>query len=92
MKNILGLLILATVGLTSCNNNQATSDNKPTPDAKTEIGKVNDFIKQYEEPSQIFKVTTDKPTQIKGKQGTIISIIQPTLLPRTDNQLEKILK
>ncbi len=85
MKNILGLLILATVGLTSCNNNQATSDNKPTPDAKTEIGIVNDFIKQYEEPSQIFKVKTDKPTQIKGKQGTIISI-NPTDLVTENGQ------
>lgn len=85
MKNILGLLILVTFGLTSCNNNQATSDNKTTPDAKTEIGKVNDFLKQYEEPSQIFKVTGDKPTQVKGKQGTII-FINPTDLVTENGQ------
>jgi hypothetical protein len=85
MKNILGLLLLATFGLTSCNNNQSTTDSKPTLDAKTEIGKVNEFLKQFEEPSQIFKITADKPTQVKGKQGTIISI-NPTDLVTENRQ------
>jgi hypothetical protein len=85
MKNILGLLILATLGLTSCNNNQATSESKPTLDAKTEIKKVNDFLKQYEEPSQIFKISAEKPTKIKGKQGTTISI-NPTDLVTENGQ------
>lgn len=89
MKNILGLLILATFGLTSCNNNQSTSDSKPIPDVKTEIGKVNDFLKQYEEPSQIFKVSADKPTQVKGKQGTIISINPTDLLTENGQPVEK---
>lgn len=74
MKTILCLLILTIFGMTSCKNNQASSDNRPIPDPKTEIGKVNEFLKQYEEPSQIFKVFTDKPSKVKGKQGTIISI------------------
>lgn len=74
MKNILGILMIGALGLTSCNSNQTNSDNNSIPDAQTEIGKVNNFLKQYEEPSQTFKVSADKPTQVTGKQGTIISI------------------
>lgn len=85
MKNILGLLIIATFGLSSCNSNPTSSDNNSTPDAKTEIGKVNDFLKQYEEPSQTFKISADNPTQVKGKQGTIISI-NPTDLVTENGQ------
>ncbi|WP_163411198.1 hypothetical protein [Flavobacterium ajazii] len=79
MKNILRLLIIGAC-ISSCNNNKTTldnkltSDNKPKPDAKTEIRKINDLLKQYEEPSQTFKVSADKPTQVTGKQGTIISV------------------
>ncbi len=87
MKNILGLLIIGTFGLTSCNSNQTTSDNNLTPDAKTEIGKVNDFLKQYEEPSQTFKISADKPTQVKGKQGTIISINPTDLVTENGQQV-----
>ncbi|MGX7666724.1 hypothetical protein [Flavobacterium pedocola] len=85
MKNIFRLFLLVTFTLVSCTKNQAvseketseieTSDNNvATADFKAESKKINDFLKQYEEPSQVFKVTAGKPTKVIGKQGTIISI------------------
>lgn len=76
MKTILVLLTFVSFGIISCNINQTSPDDKktPAPDAKTEIGRVNDLLKQYEEPSQTFKVSAAKPSQVTGKNGTIISI------------------
>src|SRR6188474_3342105 len=68
MNRFLVLLLLVSFALTSCTHQQAKLD------AKTEIGKVNEFLKQYEEPSQTFKILADKPAQVTGKQGTIISV------------------
>lgn len=94
MKNIFGLLLVATIALSSCNNNQTTSDNKTSdnnliPDLKTEFAKVNEFLKQYEEPSQIFKVSADKPTKVTGKQGTIISINPADLVTESGQPIGK---
>jgi hypothetical protein len=74
MKSILRIFILTIYGLTSCINNQTNSESEPISDIKTEVVKNNDFLKRYEEPSQTFKVLSDKPTRVTGKQGTIISI------------------
>lgn len=94
MKNIFGLLLLATIGLTSCNNNKTTpanktSDNNLMPDLKSEFTKVNELLKQYEEPSQIFKVTADKPMKVRGKQGTIISINPADLVTENGQPMGK---
>lgn len=84
MKNILGFLFITALLLTNCKN-KMTSENKLIPDPKTEIGKVNDFMKQYEEPSQVFKVLANTKTQVIGKQGTIISV-NPTSLVYENGQ------
>jgi len=89
MKNIIGLLFTVAFGLISCNSNQATLDNNSIPDAKTEIGKVNDFLKRYEEASQTFKVSAGKPTKVTGKQGTIISIDPSDLVTENGQPLGK---
>jgi hypothetical protein len=69
------LFFLATIVLTSCNNQQTTSaDNYPTIDTKAEAQKLNDLLDRFAEPSQFFTVSSSKPTQVKGKQGTTISI------------------
>lgn len=75
MKISIGLFLLAAFGLTSCNNQQTTPvDKSPTMNTESEAKKLSDFLAKYEEPPQLFKVLSSKPTQVKGKQGTTISI------------------
>lgn len=78
MKKILGFFVMATLGLASCRNNVATSDDlnetSNEVDVKAEVAKMNEALKQYDEPSQFFKVSANKPAKVKGKQGTIISV------------------
>ncbi len=89
MNKLIGLLIISIFGLTSCDNKQTTSGSKNTTDTKIEIEKVNGSLKQYEEPSQLFKVSTDKATQVNGKQGTKISINPANLLTENGQPLGK---
>lgn len=95
MKYITNLLLTVTLGLalTSCNNkdnnSQITENNNPEPDLKTEIGKINSLLKKYEEPSQTFKVSAGKPTQVKGKKGTIISVNPSNLTTENGQPLGK---
>jgi hypothetical protein len=103
MQNILGLLIIGTFGVVSCNRNQTTSENNSIPvektnigkinskaDIRTEIGRINDFLKQFEERSQTFQVSVDeKYAQVKGKQGTIISINPADLIAENGRQIGK---
>lgn len=75
MRITIGLLLLATIGLTSCGNQQTTDvDISPKIDTKGAAKKINDLLAKYEEPSQVFQVSASKPTQVKEKQGTTISI------------------
>jgi hypothetical protein len=89
VNRLLGLLIIAIFGLTSCDNKQTTSESKKSADARTELEKINSAYKQYEGPSQIFKVSADKATQINGKQGTIISINADDLMTENGQPLGK---
>lgn len=89
MNKIFSLLIIVIFGLTSCDKKQKNSESKNITDSRTEIGKINDLLKQYEEPSQIFKISTDEISQIKGKQGTIISINPDDLVTENGQPLGK---
>ena len=89
MKYFLGLVILSIFGLSSCKNNQSTEERKPTFDMKTEINIINNYLKQHEEVSQVFEVSSDKPTQVKGNAGTIISINPMDLVTETGHQVGK---
>jgi len=55
------------------------------PDSKTEWLKINTLQKKYDEPSQIFTIDSNKPKQVKGNQGTIITI-DPENLISVDGQ------
>lgn len=71
------LLISAFFLICSCNNPTTTKEivaQDNVDNNKAEIAKLNDFLKKYEEPSQKFKVATDKPSVVTGRKGTKISI------------------
>jgi hypothetical protein len=88
MKNILFLLITMVVCV-SCSNEKKQPENVTDEDIKTEIGKVYDFMKQYEDPSQTFKVPSNKRTQVKGKQGTVVFINPDDLVKENGKALGK---
>ncbi len=88
MKLIISIIIFALV--ISCNKKETTTkDSTPTIDFVIEAKKLNNLLKKYDEPSQIFKVLANKPTQVKGNQGTIISIIPNDLLTENGTPLGK---
>ena len=90
MKISIGFFLLAAIGLTSCSNQQTTTvDNSPTMDTKSEAKKLTDFLAKYEEPSQLIKVSSSKPTQVNGKQGTTISINPNDLATESGETLGK---
>jgi len=67
MNRIISLLIITTLALTSC-------DQKANLDSKTEIGKLNDLLQKYEEPSQFFSISSDSIVHVIGEKGTVINI------------------
>jgi len=75
MKNQICIIILAALALNSCNQQPDTVENKQAQvDPVKEFAKLNAFLKKFEEPSQFFQATSDKPIKVTGKQGTIIHI------------------
>lgn len=88
-KYISGLLLILAFGLTNCNNGQTTAGNGSVPDAKAEFARLNNFLKQYEEPSQTFKIPADKPAKVTGRQGTIISVNPSDLVTENGQAMGK---
>lgn len=78
MKKLIGIFIVATLALTSCNNQQPKTEaadiKQVQVDPKQEFAKLNEFLRKFDEPSQTFKAPTNKLIKVKGKQGTIIYI------------------
>lgn len=76
MKKLIGIFFVATLALVNCKNKQTESaDSMQTPvDPKLEFAKLNAFLRKFEEPSQAFRMPTDKLIKVTGKQGTIIHI------------------
>jgi hypothetical protein len=87
MKTLINILFIATIALTSCNNQPEkteTTESKLTQsDPKGEFAKLNQFLRKFEEPSQAFKAPSDKRIKVVGKQGTIFHINPADL--ETDN-------
>jgi hypothetical protein len=53
---------------------KGNTDQNNSQNYKAEITKLNNILKKHEEPSQVFKVTVDKPSVLTGRKGTKISI------------------
>lgn len=81
--------------MSSCNNSEMKKNNEIPINFinyKDEASKLNDILKKYEEPSQIFKVSSDKPTVIIGKKGTKISINPNDLITESGKPFGKDIK
>ncbi|MEO6721507.1 MAG: hypothetical protein ABIN67_14155 [Ferruginibacter sp.] len=77
MTKTLTVFISVCFFISSCNNPKATEDNADQNNSKNDkadIAKLNDALKKYEEPSQLIKVSADKPSVVTGRKGTKISI------------------
>ena len=88
MKKLSRLLLFISLSISACNNpdnKTSTNDQTDVSLPKHETGKLNNYLKKFEEPSQIFNVSTSKPTPVKGKKGTIVSI-NPSDLETVDGR------
>ena len=77
MTKRLTFIISACIIICSCNNPKTTeniADQGNSANDTADIGKLNDALKKYEEPSQVTKVSANKPSVVTGKKGTKISI------------------
>lgn len=80
MNRIITFLIITTLALTSCNQ-------KPNLDIKAEIGKLNDLLQKYEEPSQFYSISSDSIVKVIGEKGTVISINPFDLITENGQQI-----
>lgn len=89
MKKLTGLLLYLSLALFGCDNpvnRTSSNDQTNSSEPKQETGKLNDYLKKFEDPAQTFNVSASKPTQVKGKRGTIISV-NPSDLETVDGKL-----
>lgn len=73
-----------------CSSPTTTKENAPQNNPaidKADLAKLNDALKKYEEPSQIFKVAVDKPSVVTGRKGTKISINPNDLITESGKPL-----
>ena len=90
MTKTLILFISVCFLISSCNNPTTTKENiaqNNSANDKSEIVKLNDALKKYEEPSQIIKVSAEKPSVAIGRKGTKISINPNDLLTESGKPL-----
>lgn len=90
MKSTL-FLLLVTFSLIGCNEKQSSTiediEKEQTLNPREELNKINEYLKQFEEPSQIFNVSSEKPSKVEGKLGTIISINPDDLIEIDGNEI-----
>lgn len=88
---IIAFALLATV-LGGCASNSRTPIANSSHDVRAEISALGDRLRKFEEPSQFFEVSAEKPAKVVGKHGTIISIVPGDLTTENGKQIgEKIL-
>jgi hypothetical protein len=80
MNRIITFFIIAIMALPSCNQ-------KPKLGIKAEIGKLNDLLEKYEEPSQLYLISSDSIVKVIGKKGTVININPSDLITEAGQQI-----
>lgn len=95
MRKSITFFTFCCILLFSCDNsvptteNSENSENNNSENEKTEIAKLNKALKKYEEPLQLFKIATDKPSVITGQKGTKISINPNDLITESGKPIGK---
>lgn len=77
MNKLTCLLLSLSIAFLACDNSEPSPASENPTEARApeqDAGKLNDYLRKYEEPSQIFTVSSAKPSEVKGRKGTVISI------------------
>ncbi len=84
---IKAFFLSAMLGILSCNNSQSPTPNPTTNETKNEqiAQQLNKVLAKYEQAPQKFNVSAQKPSSVKGKQGTVI-FINPDDLMTTNGE------
>ncbi len=85
MKKTSAVLLCAFFAFFGCNSIDTPGNSERGYDLMQQAETLTDYLKKSEEPSQFFTVSSSKPTQVKGKNGTIISI-DPANLETVDGK------
>jgi hypothetical protein len=84
---LFALLILCV--LFGCNNANPSSNENQIPNPSIEFKKLNNFLEGLDKSSQIFNVSTTKPSKVNGKKGTIIFLKPNDLVTENGQPLGK---
>jgi hypothetical protein len=77
MNKLTCLLLSLSIAFFACDNSEPSSASENHTEARApeqDAGKLNDYLRKYEEPSQFFMASSAKPSEVKGRKGTVISI------------------
>jgi hypothetical protein len=84
---LFALLILCV--LFGCNNSKTSTNEYQIPNTSIEFKKFNDFLEGLDKSSQIFNVSSNKPSKVNGKKGTIIFLKPHDLVTENGQPLGK---
>jgi hypothetical protein len=84
---LFALLILCA--LFGCNNAKTSTNENQIPNTSIEFKKLNDFLEGLDKSSQIFNVSSNKPSKVNGKKGTIIFLNPNDLVSENGQPLGK---
>jgi len=81
------LFFSVVIGVLGCNNSQSPTPTSTTNETKNEqiAQQLNKVLAKYEQAPQKFNVSAQKPSSVKGKQGTVI-FINPDDLTTTNGE------
>ena len=79
MNAIKTKFVIVLVTFLSCNT-------IPKTDIKEEVGRLNELLVKFEEPSQFYRISADSISELTGKKGTVITINPSDLI--TESELE----
>jgi len=75
MKITAAFLGIVSILVVSCGDKKTDQNSElSTANMELKIEKLNDILKKYEEPSQLFNVSSTKAQEVTGKKGTIIFV------------------
>jgi hypothetical protein len=80
-------LLVISCNLPNSKKDYTDEDNSANDSA--DIIKLNDAMRKYDVPSQVFKVAADKPSVLTGRKGTKISIDPNDLITESGKPLGK---